>query len=276
MLPIQTSKVKLYNGYEMPRLGLGVHRAKAGEEVETAITCALKTGYRSIDTATYYQNEQSVGKAIIESGVPREEVFLTTKVWNSDQGYRSTISAFELSLERLQTNYLDLYLIHWPQNQQTPETWKAMEELYRKGQVRAIGVCNFLVRHLKSLIEKSSLKPMVNQFEFHPELVQPDLLQFCKDQQIQPEAWRPIMKGRVNELALLKQLSEKYQKSPVQIVLRWDIQKGVVTIPKSVTPERIIHNANVFDFELSSDDVAKIDRLDRFARMGEDPAAFNF
>jgi len=276
MLPIQTSKVKLYNGYEMPRLGLGVHRAKAGEEVETAITCALKTGYRSIDTATYYQNEQSVGKAIIESDVPREEVFLTTKVWNSDQGYRSTISAFELSLERLQTNYLDLYLIHWPQNQQTPETWKAMEELYRKGQVRAIGVCNFLVRHLKSLIEKSSLKPMVNQFEFHPELVQPDLLQFCKDQQIQPEAWRPIMKGRVNELALLKQLSEKYQKSPVQIVLRWDIQKGVVTIPKSVTPERIIHNANVFDFELSSDDVAKIDRLDRFARMGEDPAAFNF
>jgi len=276
MLPIQTSKVKLYNGYEIPCLGLGVHRAKAGEEVETAITCALKTGYRSIDTATYYQNEQSVGKAIIESDVPREEVFLTTKVWNSDQGYRSTISAFELSLERLQTNYLDLYLIHWPQNQQTPETWKAMEELYRKGQVRAIGVCNFLVRHLKSLIEKSSLKPMVNQFEFHPELVQPDLLQFCKDQQIQPEAWRPIMKGRVNELALLKQLSEKYQKSPVQIVLRWDIQKGVVTIPKSVTPERIIHNANVFDFELSSDDVAKIDRLDRFARMGEDPAAFNF
>lgn len=276
MLPIQTSKVKLYNGYEMPCLGLGVHRAKAGEEVETAITCALKTGYRSIDTATYYQNEQSVGKAIIESGVPREEVFLTTKVWNSDQGYRSTISAFELSLERLQTNYLDLYLIHWPQNQQTPETWKAMEELYRKGQVRAIGVCNFLVRHLKSLMEKSSVKPMVNQFEFHPELVQPDLLQFCKDQQIQPEAWRPIMKGRVNELALLKQLSEKYQKSPVQIVLRWDIQKGVVTIPKSVTPERIIHNANVFDFELSSDDVAKIDRLDRFARMGEDPEEFNF
>lgn len=276
MLPIQTSKVKLYNGYEMPCLGLGVHRAKAGEEVETAITCALKTGYRSIDTATYYQNEQSVGKAIIESGVPREEVFLTTKVWNSDQGYRSTISAFELSLERLQTNYLDLYLIHWPQNQQTPETWKAMEELYRKGQVRAIGVCNFLVRHLKSLMDKSSVKPMVNQFEFHPELVQPDLLQFCKDQQIQPEAWRPIMKGRVNELALLKQLSEKYQKSPVQIVLRWDIQKGVVTIPKSVTPERIIHNANVFDFELSSDDVAKIDRLDRFARMGEEPEEFNF
>ena len=276
MLPIQTSKVKLYNGYEMPCLGLGVHRAKAGEEVETAITCALKTGYRSIDTATYYQNEQSVGKAIIESGVPREEVFLTTKVWNSDQGYRSTISAFELSLERLRTNYLDLYLIHWPQNQQTPETWKAMEELYRKGQVRAIGVCNFLVRHLKSLMEKSSVKPMVNQFEFHPELVQPDLLQFCKDQQIQPEAWRPIMKGRVNELALVKQLFEKYQKSPVQIVLRWDIQKGVVTIPKSVTPERIIHNANVFDFELSSDDVAKIDRLDRFARMGEDPEEFNF
>lgn len=266
-----TKTTKLYNGVEMPWLGLGVHRAGSGAEVINAIKCALQAGYRSIDTATYYQNEHRVGEAIAESGLPREEIFLTTKVWNTDQGYRSTIKAFEASLEKLQTSYLDLYLIHWPQSELTFETWKAMEELYEKGLIRAIGVCNFLIPHLKRLIENSRIKPMVNQFEFHPELVQPELLEFCKDNQIQPEAWRPIMKGRVNELSLLQELSEKYQKSPVQIVLRWDIQKGVVTIPKSVTPERIVHNADIFDFELTEEDVARIDNLDRNARMGEDP-----
>lgn len=276
MTSIQISKVKLSNGVEMPWLGLGVHRAKAGEEVEAAIKYALQAGYRSIDTATFYQNEQSIGKAIMESGIPREEVFLTTKVWNSDQGYQSTIKAFESSLEKLQTSYLDLYLIHWPQSELTFETWKAMEELYEKGRIRAIGVCNFLVPHLKQLMKNSRIRPMVNQFEFHPELVQPELLQFCKDNQIQPEAWRPIMKGRVNELPLLQELSGKYQKSPVQIVLRWDIQKGVVTIPKSVTPERIRHNAYIFDFELSPEDMDRIDSLDKHARMGEDPNKFNF
>lgn len=276
MSVLQTSKVKLYNGVAMPWFGLGVHRAKAGPEVETAVKCAIQTGYRSIDTATFYQNEHSVGKAILESGVPRGEIFLTSKVWNSDQGYHSTFRAFEESLEKLQTNYLDLYLIHWPQDKLTPETWKAMEEIYRKGQVRAIGVSNFLVSHLQSLLKISSIKPMVNQFEFHPHLVQQELLQFCRENQIQPEAWRPIMKGKVNEIALMQKLSEKYQKSPVQIVLRWDIQKGVVTIPKSVTPERIIHNAKIFDFELSPEDMAKIDSLDKFARMGADPTDFNF
>ena len=271
MTSVQNSRVKLYNGVEMPWLGLGVHRAGSGSEVIAAIQCALQAGYRSIDTATYYQNEHSVGNAILESGISREEIFLTTKVWNSDQGYHTTIKVFEESLEKLRTNYLDLYLIHWPQAGTTFETWKAMEELYEKGLIRAIGVCNFLIPHLKRLMENSRIKPMVNQFEFHPELVQPELLQFCKENQIQPEAWRPIMKGRVNELPLLQQLSEKYQKSPVQIVLRWDIQKGVVTIPKSVTPERIVHNADIFDFEISAEDVARIDALNRNARMGEDP-----
>lgn len=265
------SATTLYNGIKMPWLGLGVHRAGSGSEVINAIQCALQAGYRSIDTATYYQNEHSVGKAVLESGIPREEIFLTSKVWNSDQGYRSTIQAFETSIEKMQTSYLDLYLIHWPQPGTTFETWRAMEELYEKGKIRSIGVCNFLIPHLKRLMENSPIKPMVNQFEFHPELVQPELLQFCNDNQIQPEAWRPIMKGRVNELPLLQELSEKYQKSPVQIVLRWDIQKGVVTIPKSVTPERIVHNAGIFDFELSDEDVAKIDSLDKCTRMGEDP-----
>jgi diketogulonate reductase-like aldo/keto reductase len=181
------------------------------------------------------------------------------------------MEVFESSLEKLQTSYLDLYLIHWPQPGTTFETWRAMEELYEKGQIRAIGICNFLIPHLKSLMENSRIKPMVNQFEFHPELVQPELLKFCRENQIQPEAWRPIMKGRVNEIELLQELAEKYRKSPVQIVLRWDVQKGVVTIPKSVTPERIISNADVFDFELSAEDVARIDALNRNARMGEDP-----
>jgi len=271
MTSVQNSRVKLYNGVEMPWVGLGVHRAGSGSEVIAAIQCALQAGYRSIDTATYYQNEHSVGNAILESGIPREKIFLTTKVWNSDQGYHTTIKVFEESLEKLRTNYLDLYLIHWPQAGTTFETWKAMEELYEKGLIRAIGVCNFLIPHLKRLMENSRIKPMVNQFEFHPELIQPELLQFCQDNQIQPEAWRPIMKGRVNELPLLQELSEKYQKSPVQIVLRWDIQKGVVTIPKSVTPERIVHNADIFDFEISAEDVARIDALNRNARMGEDP-----
>jgi len=267
---------KLYNGVGMPWLGLGVHRAGAGSEVVAAIQCALQAGYRSIDTATYYQNEHSVGKAVVESGIPREDIFLTTKVWNTDQGYHSTISAFEASLEKLQTSYLDLYLIHWPQSKLTFETWKAMEELYEKGKIRAIGVCNFLIPHLKRLMENSRIKPMVNQFEFHPELVQPELLQFCKDNRIQPEAWRPIMKGRVNEIEFLQELSVKYQKTPVQIVLRWDIQKGVVTIPKSVTPERITSNADIFDFELSADDLARIDKLDKNVRLGEDPNAHHF
>lgn len=268
---LKTSSVTLVNGVAMPWLGLGVHRAGSGSEVIEAIHCALRAGYRSIDTASYYQNEHCVGKAVAESGIPREEIFLTSKVWNTDQGYYSTIQAFETSLEKMQTSYLDLYLIHWPQPVLTFDTWKAMEELYEKGRIRAIGVCNFLIPHLERLMENSRVKPMVNQVEFHPELVQPELLQFCNDNQIQPEAWRPIMKGRVNEMELLQELAAKYQKSPVQIVLRWDIQKGVVTIPKSVTPERIVSNADVFDFELSADDVARIDALDRNARMGEDP-----
>lgn len=256
----------------MPWLGLGVHRAGSGDEVVNAMKCALQTGYRSIDTATYYQNEHRVGQVVAECGIQREEIFLTSKVWNTDQGYRSTIEVFESSLEKLHTSYLDLYLIHWPQPETTFETWRAMEELYKKGKIRAIGVSNFMIPHLKRLMENSRIKPMVNQVEFHPELVQPELLQFCKESHIQMEAWRPIMKGRVNEIPLLQELAEKYGKSPVQIVLRWDIQKGVVTIPKSVTPERIISNANIFDFELSAEDVLKIDQLDRYSRMGEDPA----
>jgi len=266
-----SSKVKLNNGVEMPWFGLGVFLSKEGLEVENAVKTALANGYISIDTAAIYQNEKGVGKAIKESGIPRENIFLTSKVWNTDQGYKTTMAAFEKSLEKLQTDYLDLYLIHWPKGKRSVETWKALEEIYEKGKVKAIGISNFLVHHLEEFLPECKIIPAVNQVEFHPELIQPDLLEYCQKRGIQIEAWSPIMKGRVNEIPVMQELAAKYGKTPVQVVLRWDIQKGVVTIPKSVTPERIISNADIFDFELSSEDMAKIDKLDKNARIGGHP-----
>jgi methylglyoxal/glyoxal reductase len=266
-----STKVKLNNGVEMPWLGLGVFRAEDGQEVENAVVAALKNGYRSIDTAAVYDNEKGVGTGIKNSGVPREDIFLTSKVWNSDQGYKTTLKAFEESLDRLQTDYLDLYLIHWPKGKLSLDTWKAMEEFHEKGLIRAIGVSNFLVHHLEDFLPECKVVPAVNQVEFHPELIQPELLEYCKKKGIQPEAWSPIMKGKVLNIPVLQALGAKYQKTPVQIVLRWDIQKGVVTIPKSVHPERIISNAEIFDFELNDEDMAKIDRLDKNKRIGFHP-----
>jgi len=271
-----SSKVTLNNGVEMPWLGLGVFRSEDGPEVENAVKTALENGYRSIDTAAIYQNERGVGNAIRESVVPREEIFLTSKVWNSEQGYQSTLAAFEASLEKLQTSYLDLYLIHWPKGKKSVETWKALEELHKKGRIRAIGVSNFLVHHLEDFLPECKITPAVNQVEFHPELIQPELLEYCKKKGIQHEAWSPIMKGRVSNISLLKELGTKYNKTPVQVVLRWDIQKGVVTIPKSVTPERIISNANFFDFELSPEDMEKINQLDKNKRIGFHPDSIPF
>jgi methylglyoxal/glyoxal reductase len=271
-----SSKVKLNNGVEMPWFGLGVFLSKDGEEVENAVKVALQNGYRHIDTAAIYKNERGVGNAVKASGIPREEIFLTSKVWNTDQGYKTTMEAFEKSLEKLQTSYLDLYLVHWPKGQRSVETWKALEEIYKKGRVRAIGISNFLLHHLDAFLPECKIIPAVNQYEFHPELLQPELLEYCKKRGIQPEAWSPIMKGRVNDIPVMQALAAKYGKTPVQIVLRWDIQKGVVTIPKSVTPERIISNADIFDFELSDEDIAKIDRLDKNGRIGGHPDFITF
>ncbi len=266
-----SSKIKLNNGVEMPWLGLGVFESKEGREVEDAVLTALDYGYRSIDTAAMYLNEKGVGNAVKRSSIPREEIFLTTKVWNSEQGYKKTIQAFEKSLEKLQTEYVDLYLIHWPMGKLSLETWKAMEELYEKGKIKAIGVSNFSIHHFEEFLPECKIKPTVNQIEFHPELTQPELLNYCKKHNIQPEAWSPIMKGKVNDFPLLQSLAKKYRKTPVQIVLRWDIQKGVVTIPKSSDPERIRSNADIFDFELTEQEVAEIARLDKSKRMGEYP-----
>ncbi|WP_167614073.1 aldo/keto reductase [Maribellus sediminis] len=271
-----TSTAILNNGVKMPWLGLGVFQSKDGEEVITAVKTALENGYKSIDTAAIYQNERGVGTAILESGVAREDIFLTSKVWNTDQGYTTTMAAFEESLEKLQTDYLDLYLIHWPKGDRSVETWKALEEIYAKGQAKAIGISNFLVHHLEDFLPHCKVMPVVNQVEFHPELIQPDLLEFCQNKGIQLEAWSPIMKGRVNDIPILQELAAKYGKTPVQITLRWDIQKGVVTIPKSVTPERIIANADIFDFELSPEDMAKIDSLDKNGRIGGHPDYISF
>lgn len=266
----------LNNGVKMPYFGLGVYLSKEGQEVINAVKWALEEGYRHIDTAAIYGNEAGVGEGIRESGVSREEVFLVSKVWNSDQGYDSTIKAFEASLERLGTDYLDLYLIHWPVKGKYRETWRALETLYSEKRVKAIGVSNFLSHHLEDLLDQASVVPMVNQMEFHPYLVQEDLLGFCKKKGIQYEAWSPLMQGNVFEVELLKELAERYQKSVAQIVLRWDLQKGVITIPKSSKKDRIAENASIFDFSISEDDISRLDKLDRHQRFGPDPDTFDF
>jgi methylglyoxal/glyoxal reductase len=268
--------VKLANGVEMPRLGLGVWKAKDGEEVQNAVKAAIQTGYRLIDTAAVYKNEEGVGKAIKESGVSREDLFITTKVWNDDQGYESTLQAFEESRKKLGLEYIDLYLIHWPVKGKYKETWKALEKLYEDGLVKAIGVSNFQVHHLKDLLADAKVKPVVNQVEFHPYLTQKELLAYCNEENIQLEAWSPLMQGEVVRVDVIKELAEKYGKTPAQIVLRWDLQHGVVTIPKSVKEHRIRENADVFDFELSQEDMDKLDALNKNHRFGPDPDNFDF
>jgi diketogulonate reductase-like aldo/keto reductase len=268
--------VTLHNGVKMPWLGLGVWKAQDGEEVEHAVEVAIHTGYRSIDTAQIYRNETGVGRAIKRVGIDREELFLTSKVWNKAQGYDSTLEAFEKSLRRLQVDYLDLYLIHWPVKGKYKETWKALETLYREGRVRAIGVSNFQIHHLEDLMMDCEIKPAVNQVEFHPYLTQEELRSFCRKHQIQMEAWSPLMMGNVVKDETIRQIAEKYQKTPAQIVLRWDLQHQVVTIPKSVNEKRIIENSEIFDFELSEEDMNRIDQLNRNHRFGPDPDNFDF
>ncbi len=265
---------KLNNGVAMPVLGLGVYKAKEGREVVDSIQHALEAGYRHIDTASFYENEKGVGEAIRTSGIPREEIFVTTKVWNDDQGYEQTLAAFDKSLEELGMDYVDLYLIHWPVPGKYLETWKALEKLYLEGRVKAIGVSNFLEHHINDVLENFEVVPAVLQNEFHPRLVQQPLLDFCKKKNIQYESWSPLMRGGVFEIYALKVLAEKYNKSVAQLVIRWNLQKGVVTIPKSIHRDRIFENAAVFDFEISEEDMNKIDALDREERTGAHPDNF--
>jgi Aldo/keto reductases, related to diketogulonate reductase len=264
------STTTLNNGVQMPWLGLGVWKVTAEGEARRAIHAALEAGYRSIDTARIYKNEEDVGEAIRTSGVPRDEIFVTTKIWNEDQGYDRTLIAFEESRKRLGLDVIDLLLIHWPGTDKFQDTWRAFEKLYKDGFVRAIGVSNFKVHHLKKLAETSSIVPAVNQVEYHPLLTQKELLAYAKQNGIQLEAWSPLMQGNLDQ-PVLQELAAKYGKSVAQIILRWDIQSGVVTIPKSVTPSRIAENGNLFDFSLSDEDMAKIDGLNQDHRFGSDP-----
>ena len=235
MIRSSEERAELHNGVRMPWLGLGTWKAAEGGEVEQAVRWALEIGYRHIDTASAYGNEAGVGRAIRDSGVPREEIFVTTKVWNSDQGYDKTRRAFDASLARLGMGYVDLYLIHWPVKSLFTDTWTALEAIYKSGHAKAIGVSNFLVHHLRDLLATARIVPMVNQFEFHPHLVQPELLRFCRENRIQPQAWSPLMKGDVGSVTKLAEIARKYDKSPAQLVLRWDLQHGVVTIPNQQT-----------------------------------------
>ncbi|HVO40403.1 MAG TPA: aldo/keto reductase [Spirochaetia bacterium] len=266
-----TSAATLNNGVKMPWLGLGVWRSAPGRETEQAVRWALEIGYRAVDTAALYENEADVGKALQGSGLPRESLFITTKVWNSDQGYKETLKAFDVSRRKLGLDVLDLYLIHWPIRGKFIDTWKALEKLYADGKVRAIGVSNFLIHHLEELLSSSSITPAVNQVEFHPLLVQKELLDYDAAHGIRHEAWAPLSRGRVFTNPAVLELARSYGKSPAQIILRWEVQLGVVTIPKSVHRERILENSDIFDFELADADMEKVSALESGERIGWHP-----
>ncbi|WP_217593118.1 aldo/keto reductase [Cohnella sp. GbtcB17] len=266
----KASAVELLNGERMPRLGLGVWRAKSGTETENAVKAALGAGYRAIDTASLYGNEADVGRAIRDSGIARDKLFVTSKVWNDEQGYDETLRAFYRSKDRLGIGAVDLYLVHWPVPGKYKDTYRALERLYDEGEVRAIGVSNFKIHHLEDLMGVCRIKPMVNQVVLHPLLTQKPLLAFLRREGIQPEAWRPLMQGRL-DLPLLAELAGKYGKTPAQIVIRWHLQQEIVVIPKSVQTRRIEENADVFDFALTDEDMARIDGLNEDRRFGMDP-----
>jgi diketogulonate reductase-like aldo/keto reductase len=271
-----TDGALLNNGLKMPWLGLGVFQIKDGQPVEHVVKAALEIGYRSIDTASAYNNESGVGKAIRESGIPREDIFLTTKLWNDDQRGKRVQAAFEGSLLRLDTDYVDLYLVHWPVKGCYRETWHEVETIYHSGRAKAIGVSNFQVHHLEDILSDSQIVPTVNQIEFHPFLCQPGLLNFCQERKIQVQAWSPLMQGQIVTEQAVQRLAEKYHKTPAQITLRWDLQHEVVTIPKSTHSSRIAENAQIFDFELSQEDMNVLDSLDQAKRIGPDPNNFDF
>ncbi|OKA35156.1 glyoxal reductase [Bacillus cereus] len=274
------STTTLHNGVEMPWFGLGVFKVENGPELVEAVKSAIKAGYRSIDTAAIYGNEKAVGEGIRagikEAWISREDLFITSKVWNSDQGYETTLAAYEESLKKLELDYLDLYLVHWPVAGKYKESWRALETLYKEERVRAIGVSNFQIHHLQDVLAGAEMKPMINQVEYHPRLTQKKLQAFCKEQGIQMEAWSPLMQGQLLDNETLQEIADKYGKTTAQIILRWDLQNEVVTIPKSTKEHRIVANADIFNFELTKEDMEKIDALNENHRVGPDPDNFDF
>jgi diketogulonate reductase-like aldo/keto reductase len=269
------SKVKLNNGVHMPRLGFGTWKLK-GDKALSPVKWALDTGYRSIDTATLYGNEKSVGKAIQESDVPRKEIFITTKVWDSDLGYEKTQKAFQRSLNNLNIEYIDLYLIHWPRKLRN-ESWKAMEELYKQGKIKAIGVANFAISHLQELLDKFEIVPAVNQFELHPFLYseRKDLIEFCRRNNIQVEAYSPLTHGKQLNNPTLKTIAKEYDKTTAQLLIRWSLQHDFVVIPKSGDKNHIQENSDVFDFHISENDMGKIDSVKEEFRLLYDTSTWD-
>jgi diketogulonate reductase-like aldo/keto reductase len=271
-------KVTLNNGVRMPRLGYGVWQVEDPAELDNGVKTAIRTGYISIDTAYIYGNEEGVGKAIRESGVPREELFVTSKLWNGHQreGRETILKAFEVTRKNLGLEVLDLYLIHWPQKGKIVEAWKTMIHLLEQGFVRAIGVSNFQIHHLETIMDATGVVPAVNQVELHPWLSQKPLQAFCREKGIQMEAYSPLMTGHLGEAKELLPIAKKYGKTPAQVVLRWDLQNDVVIIPKSVHEHRIRENCDLFDFELSAADMAAIDAMNRDHRFLPNPDNINF
>lgn len=265
---------RLSNGVEMPYLGLGVYKVENGEEVINAIQYALDAGYRLIDTAAFYKNEEGVGEGIKKANIAREDLFVTSKLWIDDQGPEKTRKAFEDSLDKLGLEYLDLYLIHWPVPGKYLESWKVMQELYAEGRVKAIGVSNCLQHHLESIRELGGVQPMLLQNEFHPGLIQQELLDYCTQNEIQYQAWSPLMRGKILDDKKINEIAENYQKTAAQIILRWDLQKAVASIPKSVHKKRIIENAEIFDFSLTAEEVTEIEALENDTRTGAHPDHF--
>ena len=270
------STITMNNGIKIPRLGFGVYRAAQGDETKNAVLNALEVGYRHIDTASAYGNEESVGEAIKESGLKREEIFLTTKLFNSDMRAHRQMDAFKESLDRLKVDYVDLYLIHWPVPGVYLESWKVLEEIYNKGLAKAIGVSNFLQHHLDDVIAHCSILPSANQVEFSPLWQDNLLIQYCREKNIAFEAWGPLAAGELIGDRTTGDIGAKYGKTGSQVILRWMLQKNIIVFPKTVHKSRMIENADIFDFELSDEDMAIIDNMNRHRRTGPDPDNFDF
>jgi diketogulonate reductase-like aldo/keto reductase len=264
-------RITLNNGQSIPQVGLGVWRAQNGAETKNAVLWALEAGYRNIDTASLYENEESVGEALKESDIPRKEIFVTTKVWNNEQGYEKALAAFERSRKKLRLDYVDLYLSHFPVTGLYQETWQAMEKLADEGLIKSIGVSNFHAHHLDTLLSGCRINPVINQLERHPYLTQKNMLEYNNAHNILTECWAPIAKGKVLNETIIISLAKKYGKTPAQIVLRWHLEHGLIIIPKSVHKERILENVDIFDFSLSETEVCRIDTLECGGRIGKDP-----
>jgi diketogulonate reductase-like aldo/keto reductase len=266
---------QLANGIEMPRLGLGVWRVE-DNDATNSVKWAIENGYQLIDTAAVYKNERGVGEGIRQSNTKREDLFITTKLWNADQGYDSAHQAFNDSLERLGLDYVDLYLIHWPVEGKFNDSWKAMEEIYESGREKAIGVSNFHQHHIEELMKTAKIKPMVDQIELHPTLTQVELRDFLAKEGIAVEAWSPLGQGKILQNPTLVEIAEKHDKSAAQVIIRWHLQSDSIVIPKSVHEERIKENFDVFNFELNDDEMKRIDALNINERLGADPDNFDF